>query len=71
MTLSSRLGLAGLAPVLRRSAHHTVFGLAPLPKGEVTMQRQADRDKIAEEAVGQRDESAPPYGPAQRVAARG
>ena len=25
------------------------------------MQRQADRDKIAEEAVGQRHESAPPY----------
>jgi hypothetical protein len=25
MTLSSRLGLAGLAPVLRRSAHHTVL----------------------------------------------
>src|ERR1700747_3539829 len=44
-------------------------------QAEITMNRQSDRDRIAEEAVGQRHGSAPPYaegkaGVSQEEAAR-
>ena len=52
-----------------------MFYLEEGTQAEITMDRQSDRDRIAEEAVGQRHGSAPPYaegkaGMSQEEAAR-
>src|SRR5580693_3555129 len=48
-------------PERRNSAPQTMFYLEEGTQAEITMNRQSDRDRIAEEAVGQRHGSAPPY----------
>jgi hypothetical protein len=59
----------------RNSAPQTMFYPEERTQAEITMNRQSDRDRIAEEAVGQRHGSAPPYaegkaGVSQEEAAR-